>query len=62
MPNLIETPAPAPAMPSQAPIILPPDVLAALRKMDANPANWETVNPDQFKGFSDATGDEEGLD
>lgn len=48
--------------PSPAPLVLPADLMAALRRMDANTANWETVNPDQFKGMSDATGDESGLD
>ena len=51
--------APAPAAP---PLLhLPPDVLAALQHEDADPTNWQIVNPDQFKGWSDAEGDEEGL-
>jgi hypothetical protein len=54
----------APAAKSDAPVIihLPADLLAALRHEDDNPANWQVVDPDQWKGFSDATADEGGLD
>jgi hypothetical protein len=62
MPNLNAMTAPETASPFPAPIVLPPDLLAALRKMDANEANWQPTIPDMWKGVSDATGDEEGLD
>ena len=48
--------------PITAPVLhLPQDVLAALRHEDADPTNWQTVDPDQFRGWSDATSDEGGL-
>lgn len=59
MSNVFAMPAPAPAMPAPAPLIdLPPDVLAALQREDANPANWQGVFPDAYSGFDDMT--EEG--
>lgn len=50
----------SPAAPMPAPLILPPDLMAALRHEDANAANWEGVFPDAFNGFDDLT-DEGGL-
>ena len=52
----IDTNAPL-AVKSDAPVIihLPPDLLAALRHEDANPANWEGVFPNAFDGFDDCS-------
>jgi hypothetical protein len=49
------------AAPAQVIHIAPAD-LAILKRLDDDTANWQVVNPDQWKGFSDATADEGGLD
>jgi hypothetical protein len=50
------------AAPAPAHVIhIAPADLAILKRLDDDTTHWDGVFPDAFKGFSDATGDEEGL-